>query len=69
MPGPVASRYRQLVRVLRLRRLVAGRRVVNYEALASQLRVSTRTIRRDMTALRLAGEPVPAGRDKYIEVY
>jgi predicted DNA-binding transcriptional regulator YafY len=49
-----AERCRQLVRCLRLRRLVEGR-----QALADQLRVSTRTIRRDLVALRAAGEPVP----------
>jgi predicted DNA-binding transcriptional regulator YafY len=57
---PVQNRYRQLVRCLRLRRLVAGRAHVQLDALASQLRVSERTIRRDLIALHIAGEDVPS---------
>lgn len=58
------GRYRQLVRVLLLRRLVDGRSTVQIDALASQLSVSTRTIRRDLAALRAAGEPVPSGVER-----
>lgn len=55
------GRYRQLVRCLRLRRAVANRRTVHINSLANQFRVSTRTIRRDLAALRAAGERVPGG--------
>lgn len=60
------NRCRQLVRCLRLRRIVAEARRVDLAALAEQLGVSTRTIRRDLTALRWAGEPVPSGNDQDI---
>ena len=53
------GRYRQLVRCLRLLRLVRGRYVLRIDTLANQLRVSERTIRRDLTALVTAGEDVP----------
>lgn len=54
------NRCRQLVRCLKLRRIVADARRVDLTALAHHLGVSTRTIRRDLAALRWAGEPVPA---------
>jgi predicted DNA-binding transcriptional regulator YafY len=59
-----AGRYRQLVRCLRLRRMVLGRSQVNVHALANQLRVSSRTIRRDLAALSAAGEAMPRWREK-----
>lgn len=50
-------RNRQLVRVLRLRdMLVSGRLTLN--ELAAELRVTTRTIRRDLEALQEAHVPV-----------
>lgn len=59
-------RYRQLIRCLRLLRLVEGqRRVVDLEMLANQLRVSTRTIKRDLAALAMAGEDVPSVAKAY----
>jgi predicted DNA-binding transcriptional regulator YafY len=63
-PVALAGRYRQLVRCLRLRRMVAGRQCVNVHVLAHQLRVSSRTIRRDLVALHTAGEHVPAGYER-----
>lgn len=60
------QRCRQLVRCLRLMRLLDTARSVNLSWLASQLRVSTRTIRRDLIALDAAGISVPGivGRHK-----
>lgn len=60
------ARCRQLVRCLRLRRIVADARTLDLTALAEQLGVSTRTIRRDLIALRWAGEKVPSGDEKDI---
>lgn len=57
-------RYRQLVRCLRLMRAVSTRETVAIRALASQFRVSTRTIRRDLAALRAAGASVPVCHEK-----
>lgn len=53
------GRYRQLVRCLRLQRMVRGRQVLDIASLARQFDVSTRTIRRDLAALSEAGEKVP----------
>ena len=61
--GSTGQRYRQLVRCLRLLRLVRDRATIDIAAIAQQLRVSTRTIRRDLAALRAAGEPVPSGTE------
>lgn len=59
------GRYRQLVRCVRIMRAVSGqRRLVNLPALASQFRVTTRTIRRDLAALAAAGVEVPHGYEK-----
>jgi DeoR/GlpR family transcriptional regulator of sugar metabolism len=44
--------------------MVAGRQCVNVHVLAHQLRVSSRTIRRDLVALHTAGEHVPAGYER-----
>ncbi len=52
-------RYRQLVRVLQLRRVIGHRQCVHIDALAAEFKVTTRTIRRDLAALREAGEHVP----------
>lgn len=60
VPSPL-GRYRQLVRCLRLLRVVDGYRRVDVDTLAKNFDVSTRTIRRDLAALRSAGERVMAG--------
>jgi predicted DNA-binding transcriptional regulator YafY len=54
-------RYCQLVRCLRLLRVVRGRTRLHIGILAREFGVSTRTIRRDLAALYEAGEDVPAG--------
>jgi len=61
--GSTGQRYRQLIRCLRLLRMVQGRQNIVIDAIAKQLRVSSRTIRRDLAALRAAGEKVPSGRE------
>lgn len=54
------GRYRQLARVLRLlRRIEREEQCPRLEVLAGQLQVSTRTVRRDLEALRAVGEHVP----------
>jgi len=59
------ARCRQLVRVLRLRRLVGMRDTVDLRVLAAELNVTTRTIRRDFAALIAAGERMPAFFSEY----
>lgn len=56
---PVVQRYKQLVRCLRLLRIVRGRHAIDIAALAASFEVSKRTIRRDLAALWAAGECVP----------
>lgn len=51
------SRNATLTRVLLLLEMLRGQRQT-LEGLASRLRVTTRTIRRDLEALRFAGVPV-----------
>lgn len=60
-------RCRSLIRCLRVRRAIEGRASVRIASLASQFRVSERTIRRDLIALQAAGERVPAWRHKELE--
>lgn len=64
------TRYKQLVRCLKLAEMVRDQtvRTVNIIDYATVLNVSTRTIRRDIIALKEAGWPLvlPASRDKYI---
>ena len=66
------SRYRQLVRVLKLAEIVRDDIVtpVRIEVYARDLHVSTRTIRRDLIALKAAGWPlvIPNHRDVGIHV-
>ena len=61
------SRYRQLVRVLNLAEIVRDDAVTatRIEVYARDLQVSTRTIRRDLIALKAAGWPlvIPNYRD------
>jgi predicted DNA-binding transcriptional regulator YafY len=54
-------RYRQLVRCLHLRSALATGAEIEISGLATRFHVSTRTIRRDLAALRAAGEKVPSG--------
>lgn len=63
----LTHRCRQLIRCLRLRRIVADRKQVHLRALASTFRVSTRTIRRDLAALKAAWELVAAGYERDID--
>jgi DeoR/GlpR family transcriptional regulator of sugar metabolism len=63
----LTHRYRTLIRCLRLRRIVARRQHVHLHALASTFRVSTRTIRRDLAALKAAGETVASGYERDID--
>lgn len=57
-------RNRQLVRVLKVSQaLQGGRRTL--DSLATEFRVSTRTIRRDIEALSEAGVPVRNTADAY----
>jgi predicted DNA-binding transcriptional regulator YafY len=53
------NRYRQLIRVLQLRRVIGRRQHLHVRLLAREFGVSTRTIRRDLAALSAAGERVP----------
>lgn len=59
-------RYRQLIRCLRLRRAVMDADEIDPHGLATRFCVSVRTIRRDLAALRAAGEHVPSGRESDI---
>ena len=52
-------RCRMLIRCLRLRKVIATRAAVNLRQLAREFGVHERTIRRDLAALRSAGERVP----------
>lgn len=52
------SRYRQLIRCLR----IATRKGKSIEQLAREFRVSTRTIRRDLAALKTVGVNVTERR-------
>ena len=66
------SRYRQLVRVLKLAEIVRDDIVtpVRIEVYARDLHVSTRTIRRDLIAPKAAGWPlvIPRWQDACIDV-
>lgn len=53
------GRYAQFARFVSLQRLIAGRMACDVDGLAAALGVSTRTVRRDLAALRAAGEHVP----------
>jgi len=48
-----------LIRCLRLRRVIASRQAINIRELGREFGVHARTIRRDLAALRSAGEHVP----------
>lgn len=57
-----------LIRVLRLLKVIKGRRVVHLKQLADDFGVHERTIRRDLQALAAAGWKVPHGNDKDMSV-
>jgi predicted DNA-binding transcriptional regulator YafY len=58
MPGRKSGTHTQAVRVVRLLRLLERDGLHWYTDLAATLKVGERTVRRDMHALREAGEPV-----------
>lgn len=65
--GSLRGRYRQLARVLRLKARLDGCQVrPSIEALAQELKVTTRTVRRDLDALRIVGYAVPPPAAKEI---